>query len=115
MESSTFVTDQFLTNVRNLIGYAIEAVHNGLVKIFVCNIENYFYLILELAAATMPVYLFNDLFAYTTIDISERIFVVMEEKASIWRSVCFYWKKFVLIRKFFYFSQSFFNRSKMYF
>jgi hypothetical protein len=36
----------------------------------------------------MPVYLFNDLFAYTTIDISERIFVVMEEKASIWRSVC---------------------------
>jgi hypothetical protein len=35
----------------------------------------------------MPVYLFNDLFAYTTIDISERIFVVMEEKASIWRSV----------------------------
>ena len=44
---------------------------------------------LELAAATMPVYLFNDLFAYTTIDISERIFVVMEEKATIWRSVDF--------------------------
>jgi hypothetical protein len=38
----------------------------------------------------MPVYLFNDLFAYTTIDISERIFVVMEEKASIWRSVWFF-------------------------
>jgi hypothetical protein len=48
---------------------------------------------LELAAATMPVYLFNDLFAYTTIDISERIFVVMEEKASIWRSVCSYLKR----------------------
>lgn len=46
-------------------------------------------LVLELAAATMPVYLFNDLFAYTTIDISEKIFVVMEEKASIWRSVCY--------------------------
>jgi hypothetical protein len=29
METSTFVTDQFLTNVRNLIGYAIEAVHSG--------------------------------------------------------------------------------------
>ncbi len=29
MESSIFVTDQFLTNVRSLIGYAIEAVHNG--------------------------------------------------------------------------------------
>jgi len=29
MESSTFVTDQFLTNVRSLIGYAIEAVDNG--------------------------------------------------------------------------------------
>ena len=36
----------------------------------------------------MPVYLFNDLFAYTTIDISEQVFVVMEEKASIWRTVC---------------------------
>jgi hypothetical protein len=47
----------------------------------------FFFCFLELAAATMPVYLFNDLFAYTTIDISERIFVVMEEKASIWRSV----------------------------
>jgi len=47
---------------------------------------------LELAAATMPVYFFNDFFAYTTIDISERIFVVMEEKASIWRSVCCYLK-----------------------
>jgi hypothetical protein len=43
---------------------------------------------LELAAATMPVYLFNDLFAYTTIDISEQVFIVMEEKASIWRTVC---------------------------
>jgi hypothetical protein len=53
-------------------------------------------LILELAAATMPVYLFNDLFAYTTIDISERIFVVMEEKASIWRSVCVTKFKFLL-------------------
>ena len=35
----------------------------------------------------MPIYLFNDLFAYTTIDISEQIFIAMEEKASIWRSV----------------------------
>lgn len=35
----------------------------------------------------MPVYLFNDLFAYTTIDVSEKIFVLMEEKAMIWRSV----------------------------
>ena len=30
METSTFVTDQFSTSVRNLIGYAIDAVHNGL-------------------------------------------------------------------------------------
>ncbi|CAF3444914.1 unnamed protein product [Rotaria sp. Silwood1] len=30
METSTFVTDQFLTNVRNLIGFAIEAVHSEL-------------------------------------------------------------------------------------
>ena len=29
METSTFVTDQFLTNVRHLIGYAIDAVHSG--------------------------------------------------------------------------------------
>lgn len=36
----------------------------------------------------MPVYLFNDLFTYTTIDVSEQIFVVLEEKASTWRSVC---------------------------
>jgi hypothetical protein len=49
---------------------------------------------LELAAATMPVYLFNDLFAYTTIDISEQVFVVMEEKASIWRTVCWSFQKF---------------------
>jgi hypothetical protein len=35
MESSTFVTEQFLTNVRNLIGYAIEAVHNGLKRDFI--------------------------------------------------------------------------------
>ncbi|CAF5138299.1 unnamed protein product, partial [Rotaria magnacalcarata] len=28
METSTFVTDQFLTNVRKLIGFAIEAVDN---------------------------------------------------------------------------------------
>ena len=48
---------------------------------------------LELAAATMPVYLFNDLFAYTTIDISEKIFFLMEEKATIWRSVCERWKR----------------------
>ncbi|CAF2873707.1 unnamed protein product [Rotaria sp. Silwood2] len=81
METSTFVTDQFLTNVRNLIGFAIEAVHN------------------ELAAATMPIYLFNDLFTYTTIDISEQIFVVMEEKASIWRSPIFFQSvKNVLLR-----------------
>lgn len=33
MESSAFVSDQFLANVRNLIGYAIEAVHNGLRKL----------------------------------------------------------------------------------
>ncbi|CAF3314506.1 unnamed protein product [Rotaria socialis] len=72
MEMPTFVTDQFLTNVRKLIGFAIEAVDN------------------ELAAATMPVYLFNDLFTYTTIDISEQIFVVMEEKASTWRSTIFF-------------------------
>ncbi|CAF3419930.1 unnamed protein product [Rotaria sp. Silwood1] len=81
METSTFVTDQFLTNVRNLIGFAIEAVHS------------------ELAAATMPVYLFNDLFTYTTIGISEHIFVVMEEKASIWRSPIFFQSvKNVLLR-----------------
>jgi hypothetical protein len=61
----------------------------------------------------MPVYLFNDLFAYTTIDISERIFVVMEEKASIWRSVCYYIKKYFL--EDFSFSHSFFNPSRMYF
>ena len=29
MDTSTFVTDQFLTNVRTLIGHAIDAVHNG--------------------------------------------------------------------------------------
>jgi len=51
-------------------------------------VRNYFLFFIELAAATMPVYLFNDLFAYTTIDVSERIFVVMEEKSSVWRSVC---------------------------
>ncbi len=51
-------------------------------------VRNYFLFFIELAAATMPVYLFNDLFAYTTIDVSEQIFVVMEEKSSIWRSVC---------------------------
>ena len=64
---------------------------------------------LELAAATMPVYLFNDLFAYTTIDISERIFVLMEEKATIWRSVGLErWRK-VCVRRFLS-SQSSFNR-----
>ncbi len=42
----------------------------------------------ELCPATIPVHLFNDLFAYMTIDISERVFVLMEEKASIWRTVC---------------------------
>ena len=46
------------------------------------------FLHLELASPTMPVYLFNDLFAYTTIDMSEQVFVLMEEKALIWRSVC---------------------------
>lgn len=29
METSTFVTDQFLTQIRNLIGHAIEAVQHG--------------------------------------------------------------------------------------
>ena len=32
METSSFVTDQFLTPVRNLIGYAIEAVQHGSIK-----------------------------------------------------------------------------------
>lgn len=81
METSNFVTSQFLTNVRNLIGSAIDAVHS------------------ELAAPTMPVYLFNDLFAYTTIDVSEQIFVLMEEKATIWRSTIFFTSvKNVLLR-----------------
>jgi hypothetical protein len=30
METSTFVTEQFLANVRSLIAFAIEAVHSGL-------------------------------------------------------------------------------------
>jgi hypothetical protein len=85
METSTFVTVQFLENVRKLIGYAIDAVHHGSSIILMHRIIQ---LSAELAGATMPVYLFNDLFAYTTIDISEQVFVVMEEKASIWRTVC---------------------------
>ena len=63
----------------------------------------------------MPVYLFNDLFTSTTIDISERIFVVMEEKASIWRSVCRYLFDVILFSFLIYFSRSFFNLLKMYF
>lgn len=85
METSTFVTVQFLENVRKLIGYAIDAVHTG--SSLLVLVHRMIQLSTELAAATMPVYLFNDLFAYTTIDISEQVFVVMEEKASIWRAV----------------------------
>ena len=48
------------------------------------------HLVLEFAAEAMPIYLFNDLFAYTTIDVGERIFIVLEENASIWRSVCIF-------------------------
>lgn len=59
----------------------------------------------------MPVYLFNDLFAYTTIDISERIFVLMEEKATIWRSVGDGMRTRDLCERIsFFLSQSSFNR-----
>lgn len=46
METSTFVTDQFLTNVRDLIGFAIEAVHNGMriSLILLVNYKLYYYL-----------------------------------------------------------------------